>query len=124
MEIISLADFQKLDIRIGKVLHAEKIEGTDKLIRLEVDLGVETKQIVTGMAEFFDCLRDPSLSSSRAKECRRSNVSARLQLQIATGHRPVHRYGLGYRQRQVDQYSAKEELLGGKVSRKHWTVQL
>lgn len=54
MEYISLSDLQKLDIRIGKVVHAERVPETDKLIRLEIDFGVETRQIVTGMAEFFD----------------------------------------------------------------------
>ncbi|MBI1985049.1 MAG: methionine--tRNA ligase [Candidatus Wildermuthbacteria bacterium] len=54
MEIVSLADLQKLDIRIGKVLHAERIADTNKLIRLEIDFGVETRQVITGMAEFFE----------------------------------------------------------------------
>ena len=54
MGTISLKDFQNIDIRIGKVLHAEKVEGTQKLIRLEIDFGTETRQVVTGMAEFFE----------------------------------------------------------------------
>ena len=51
--MISYDDFKKLDIRIGKVLAAEKIQGSKKLIKLEVDLGKEKRQLVVGMAEFF-----------------------------------------------------------------------
>ena len=51
--MIKFEDFKKLDRRIGKVLVAEKIKGSDKLIKLEVDLGKEKKQLVVGMAEFF-----------------------------------------------------------------------
>jgi len=52
--MIKLEDFQKLDIKIGKVLSAERIEGSDKLIKLKVDLGQEVKQIVAGIAQFYD----------------------------------------------------------------------
>jgi len=52
--MISFADFQKLDIRIGTILSAEKIRGSDKLIKLEIDFGEEKRQIVVGMAEFFE----------------------------------------------------------------------
>ena len=51
--MITFDDFKKLEIRIGKVLSAEKVEGTDKLIKLEIDLGTEKRQLVAGMAEFF-----------------------------------------------------------------------
>lgn len=50
---ISFEEFQKLDIRIGRILRAERIEGSDKLLRLEVDLGDETRQIVAGIAAFY-----------------------------------------------------------------------
>ncbi len=52
--IISFDDFKKLDIRIGKVISAERVEGADKLIKLQIDFGKEKRQIVAGMAEFFD----------------------------------------------------------------------
>lgn len=50
---ITFDDFLKLDIRIGEVLAAERVEGTDKLIRCEVDFGREigSRQIVSGIAE-------------------------------------------------------------------------
>lgn len=51
--MINFEDFKKLDIRIGKILTAEKIENSDKLLKLEVDFGEEKRQIVSGIAEFF-----------------------------------------------------------------------
>lgn len=53
MEIISFEDFKKLDIRIGKIMSAEKVEGSDKLLKLEVDFGAETRQIIAGLAQFY-----------------------------------------------------------------------
>lgn len=51
--MLTFNDFQKLEIRIGKVLSAEKVEGTDKLIKLEVDFGTEKRQLVAGVAESY-----------------------------------------------------------------------
>lgn len=51
--MITHDDFAKLEIRIGKVISAEKIENTDKLLRLEVDFGDEKRQIVSGIAEHY-----------------------------------------------------------------------
>jgi len=52
--MITIEELKKLEIRIGTILSAERVENTDKLIKLEVDLGDEKRQIVTGIAEFFD----------------------------------------------------------------------
>jgi methionyl-tRNA synthetase len=56
-EIIKLEDFKKVDIAVGKILCAEKIPETDKLLKLSVDLGEPTpRQIVSGIALYFpDC---------------------------------------------------------------------
>ncbi|MDP3724060.1 MAG: methionine--tRNA ligase [bacterium] len=51
--MITFDDFQKLDLRIGMVISAEKLEGSDKLVKLVVDLGDEKRQILAGIAEFF-----------------------------------------------------------------------
>jgi methionine--tRNA ligase beta chain len=51
--MITFDDFKKLDIRIGKILLAEKVEGTDKLMKLEIDFGAEKRQIIAGIAEFY-----------------------------------------------------------------------
>jgi methionine--tRNA ligase beta chain len=51
--MISYDHFKKLDIRIGKIVSAEKVEGTDKLLRLEIDCGDEKRQVVAGIAEMY-----------------------------------------------------------------------
>ena len=53
METINFEDFIKLEIRIGKILSAEKVEGSDKLLRLEVDFGEERRQIIAGIAQYY-----------------------------------------------------------------------
>jgi len=50
---ITFADFQKLDLMIGKIIKVEKVENADKLLKIQVDLGEETRQILVGMAEFY-----------------------------------------------------------------------
>jgi len=53
--MISYDDFAKLDIRIGTIISAEKVQDTDKLLRLSVDLGEEKpRQIIAGIAEYVD----------------------------------------------------------------------
>ena len=54
MKTISFEDFKKVEIRIGKIISAEKIEGSDKLLKLEVDLGIEKRQVVAGIAQFYN----------------------------------------------------------------------
>ncbi len=50
---ITIDDFIKVDLRVAKVLVAERIPKSDKLLRLEVDLGYEQRQILAGIAEFY-----------------------------------------------------------------------
>jgi len=47
-------DFGKLDLRIGTITTAEKVEKADKLLKLQVDLGFETRTIVSGIAQHFN----------------------------------------------------------------------
>lgn len=47
---ITFEDFAKLDIRTGIILHAERVAGADKLLKLEVDMGFEKRTIVSGIA--------------------------------------------------------------------------
>ncbi len=51
--LISFAEFQKLDLRIGNIISAEPIEGADRLLKLQVDLGTEKRQVVAGIAEHY-----------------------------------------------------------------------
>ncbi|GAB3018694.1 methionine--tRNA ligase [Natronobiforma cellulositropha] len=53
-ERISFDDFQDLDIRVGRIESAEGIEGADALARLEVDIGLETRQVVAGIKQLHD----------------------------------------------------------------------
>jgi methionine--tRNA ligase beta chain len=51
--MISFDDFNKLDIRIGTILEAEKVEGADKLLKLLVDIGKEKRTLVAGIAQDY-----------------------------------------------------------------------
>jgi methionyl-tRNA synthetase len=50
---IAIDDFVKIDLRVAKVLVAERIPKADKLLRLEVDLGYEKRQILSGIAQWY-----------------------------------------------------------------------
>lgn len=52
---VAFSDFQKLDLRVGKVLGVDKVEGSQKLLRLEVDLGKEIgiRVILAGIREWY-----------------------------------------------------------------------
>jgi len=52
-ETIEFEDFTKLDIRVGTILEAEKVAKTKKLLKLKVDVGIDTRTIVSGIAESF-----------------------------------------------------------------------
>jgi methionyl-tRNA synthetase len=50
---IGIDDFAKIELRVGQVKVAEKVQGADKLLRLEVDIGTEVRQLVAGIAEAY-----------------------------------------------------------------------
>ena len=50
---INIDDFAKVELRVAQVKVAERVKGADKLLRLEVDLGTETRQILAGIAEAY-----------------------------------------------------------------------
>ncbi len=51
---ISIDDFAKVELRVAQVKSAERVKGADKLLRLEVDLGTEVRQLVAGIAEAYE----------------------------------------------------------------------
>ncbi len=51
---ITIDDFAKIELRVGLVKVAERVKGADKLLRLEVDIGSEVRQILAGIAEAYD----------------------------------------------------------------------
>jgi len=52
-EAITYEDFMRMDIRISKVLAAEVVPKTQKLLKLEIDTGIDKRTIVSGIAEYF-----------------------------------------------------------------------
>jgi methionyl-tRNA synthetase len=51
---ITYEEFRKIDLRLGVVKEAEAVEGTEKLIRITVDIGGEQRQIVSGIRQWYD----------------------------------------------------------------------
>jgi methionyl-tRNA synthetase len=53
VEEIPIEDFMKIDLRVAEVIHAEPVKKTDKLLKLQLDLGYEKRQVVSGIAKFY-----------------------------------------------------------------------
>jgi len=51
--MITFEDFKKLEIKIGRILSAKRVEGTDKLMELLVDIGTEERTLVAGIAQSY-----------------------------------------------------------------------
>ena len=52
-ELIDFETFQKMDLRMGKILSAEKVKKADKLLQLSVDTGIDTRTVVSGIAQHY-----------------------------------------------------------------------
>ncbi len=52
-EVLSFKEFKRLDMRIGTVAEVERVPGSDKLYKLQVDVGDEVRQIVTGLVDYY-----------------------------------------------------------------------
>jgi methionyl-tRNA synthetase len=53
MDMISYEEFKKMDLRTALIVKAEKVPGTDKLLRIEIDLGTEKRTMVAGVADTY-----------------------------------------------------------------------
>ncbi len=53
MELIGIEDFMKVDLRIGRITAAERVQKSEKLIKLQVDIGYETRQVVAGIGKSY-----------------------------------------------------------------------
>ena len=53
MEQISIEEFSKVQLRVAEVKAAEKVEGADRLLKLTLDLGDETRTVVSGIAQWY-----------------------------------------------------------------------
>lgn len=51
---ITIEDLQKIDLRVGRVIEAKRVEGTNKLLLLKVDIGKEVRNIVTGIGDQYE----------------------------------------------------------------------
>lgn len=51
--MITIDDFKKIELRVAKVLKAERVEGSEKLIKLQLQLGEEERQILGGIGKFY-----------------------------------------------------------------------
>jgi len=51
---ITIQEFARIEMKVARVLRAAKVEGSRKLLKLQVDLGGESRQVVAGIAEFYD----------------------------------------------------------------------
>ncbi len=51
--MITYEDFKKLDLRVAKIIEAERVENSEKLIKLQIDLGDEKRQIIAGIGKFY-----------------------------------------------------------------------
>lgn len=51
--MINYDEFSKIELRAGKVLSAERVEGSEKLLKLEIDLGSEKRQIIGGIGKVY-----------------------------------------------------------------------
>lgn len=52
-DIIDFNQFEKIDLRVGKIIEVEKVEGSDKLVKLQIDLGDEKRQILAGIGKSY-----------------------------------------------------------------------
>ncbi len=53
MDHITIDEFRKLDIRVGEVLAATRVPGTDKLMEVQVDIGSEVRRLITGLFPLY-----------------------------------------------------------------------
>ncbi len=51
--MITIADFKKLDLRVGKIISVERVENSEKLLKLEIDLSDEKRQLVAGIGREY-----------------------------------------------------------------------
>ena len=51
--LVGIEDFQKLDLRVAKVLEAEAVPGATRILKLKIEVGDKQKQIVAGIAEHY-----------------------------------------------------------------------
>lgn len=96
-EIITIDDFAKVDLRVAVVLAAERVPKTEKLLKLELDLGYEQRTIVSGIAAFYEpeaLVGKRIVIVANLKTARLRGVESRGMLLAAGGRGPGEELGL------------------------------
>jgi methionine--tRNA ligase beta chain len=52
--MINYDDFKKIEMKVAKIITAERVEGSEKLLRLDIDLGAEQRQLVAGIGKSYN----------------------------------------------------------------------
>jgi methionyl-tRNA synthetase len=95
--IITIDDFAKVDLRVAVVLAAERVPKTEKLLKLDLDLGSEQRTIVSGIAEFYEpeaLVGKRIVIIANLKPARIRGVESRGMLLAAGGRAPGEELGL------------------------------
>jgi methionine--tRNA ligase beta chain len=93
--MINIEDFSKIEIKIGRVVSVEKVEGADKLLKFIFDLGGEERQILSGIAEYYHELESlvglemPILANLEPRTIRGHESRGMVLVAIAGEGRPV-----------------------------------
>jgi methionyl-tRNA synthetase len=53
MEMVTFDEFKRMDLRVGEIMEAEQVEGTEKLVKMQVNIGIETRQMIAGIADKY-----------------------------------------------------------------------
>ncbi len=53
LELVGIEDFMKVDLRVGKIVSAERVAKSEKLVKLQVDIGSETRKVVAGIGKSY-----------------------------------------------------------------------
>ncbi len=90
---ISIEEFAKVQMRVGQVLEAEKVPNSRKLMRLRVDIGIEVRQVVAGIAEAYqpaDLLNKKVVIVANLKPAKLMGIESNGMIVAASdGNRPV-----------------------------------
>jgi methionyl-tRNA synthetase len=95
--VITIDEFAKVDLRVAVVLAAERVPKTEKLLKLDLDLGTEQRTIVSGIAEFYEpeaLVGKRIVIVANLKPARIRGVESRGMLLAAGGRGPGETLGL------------------------------
>ncbi len=87
-DIIGIEDFGKVDLRVGKIVAAERVEKSEKLVKLQVDIGAEIRQVVAGIGKSYgpeDLMGKSVVIVANLKPAKLMGVESRGMLLAASG---------------------------------------